>query len=302
MSKELKNIGFIGVGTMGKPMAENMIKAGFQLFLYDMYPEKAKELVPLGAKLMNSPAESASEADVVITMVNDAPNLEEVYFGEKGCAETAKKGCIFVDMSTIAPNSIRGFHKRLTGMGYDMLDAPVSGGKSGAEAATLTIMVGGSAAAFETCKSVFEAMGKTITHLGGPGAGQITKMGNQIMLGLNTLGVCEGLMLAFREGLDLEKYLQAVGVGAGQSAMLSIFGKPLSQRIFPGNFPIKLIQKDFRLIVQTLAEEDLALPGAALMQLLYNSVANTDPTIGHEGVLVALEKMNSFQIGKYEKK
>lgn len=145
-------------------------------------------------------------------------------------------------------------------------------------------------------------MGTTVTYMGPSGAGQVTKMGNQIMLGLNTLGVCEGLMLASREGLDLDRYLQAVGVGAGQSAMLAVFGKALSQRVFPGNFPIKLIQKDFRLIMQILAEEDLALPGAAVVQQLYNSVANTDPTIGHEGILVALEKMNSFQIGKYEQK
>lgn len=296
MSKHIKNVGFIGLGAMGKPMALNLLKAGFHVNGYDLFPEKAQEIVEAGGTLMGSPKEVTEASQVVMTMINDRPNLENVFLGENGCMEGLHEGVIFMDSSTIAPNDIRYFSKLLEEKGHALLDTPVSGGVKGATEGTLTIMAGGDERAFEAAKSVLEAMGTTITYMGKSGAGQATKLCNQIMLGINTLGVSEMLMLAAKEGLDLEKVLTAVKVGSGESRMLKNWSSNMSKDIFEGKFPVKLIQKDFRLVNQTLIEDNLSLPGAALVLQLYNSVADSDPMIGHEGLLVALEKLNGFKV------
>lgn len=293
-------VGFVGVGVMGKPMAKNVMKAGYQLKIYDLFPEKAAELIEGGAELMRSPAELTEACDVIFTMVNDVPNLRAIYFGENGCRRAMTAGKVFVDTSTIAPGEIRKIHAEVESTGAVMLDAPVSGGESGAVNGTLTIMVGGDEEVFKACEPVLMSIGKTLTYMGGPGCGQATKLGNQIMLGMNTLGVCEGLMLATREGVDLEKYLHAVTPGSGASTILSGFGPYLAKHIFPGSFAVRAIRKDFRLIGETMVADNISLPGAALLLQLYNTVAAIDETKSFESILVALEKLNGFEVNNYK--
>lgn len=296
-------VGFIGVGTMGKPMVKNLIKAGYQLKLYDLFPTKALEVVADGgAELMDSPKVVAEVSDVVITMVNDAPNLREVLFGDSGATKAAHAGQVFIDSSTISPTEVRRCSKAIAENGGYMLDAPVSGGEKGATEGTLTIMVGGEESVFNACQPIFNALGNTLTYMGKSGSGQVTKLGNQIMFGLNTLGVCEGLMLATREGVDLEKYLKAVTTGSGGSVILSGFGPYLAKRIFPGSFPVRLMRKDFRLITETMAEENISLPGSALLLQLYNSAAAVNDMASFESLIVALEKLNGFQVNDYQEK
>ncbi len=294
-------IGFIGLGVMGKPMAKNLIKAGYQLKLYDLFPAKASELVTEGAELMSSPAEVAKASGAIITMVNDAPNLREVLFGETGCIRGLKEGQVYIDASTISPTEVRRCSAKIAEYGAYMLDAPVSGGEQGAIDGTLTIMIGGDEAVFEACQPVLSALGTTITYMGASGSGQVTKLGNQIMFGLNTLGVCEGLMLATREGVNLEKYLKAVMPGSGSSAILQSLGPYLAKRVFPGSFPVRLMRKDFRLIGETMAEENISLPGAALLLQLYNVVAAVDQNKSFESLIVALEKLNGFEVNNCKK-
>lgn len=294
------DIGFIGLGTMGKPMAVNLIKAGFNVHGYDLFPEKAQDFVAAGGKMLASPKEVATACQVVVTMINDLPNLEDVFFGKEGCAHGLHNDLIFIDTSTIAPNDIRKIHAKLLEKGCELLDAPVSGGSIGATDGTLTIMVGGDEETFVTCRPVLEAMGSRVTYMGASGAGQATKLCSQIMLGINTLGVSEALMLASREGIDLDRMIEALVVGAGESRMLRNHGRNMSRHSFPGKFPIKLIQKDFKLVNQTLIEDNLSLPGASLVLQLYNSVAASEPIVGHEGLLIALEKLNGFEVGQYK--
>jgi len=297
--ENVTKVGFIGLGTMGKPMVLNLLKAGFAVNGYDLFPEKVAEVTDAGGTLLNSPAEVAKNSQVVLTMVNDCPNLEQILFGKNGCHTSLHDDLIFIDSSTIAPNDIRRIYGRLSKLGHEFIDAPVSGGAKGAIEGTLTIMAGGSEKAFQRVLPILEAMGSRVTYMGLPGSGQVTKLCNQIMLGINTLGVSEALMLASREGLDLDKLLEALVVGAGTSRMLVNYGAKMSNNDFSGKFPIRLIQKDFRLVNQTLVEDSLSLPGTALVLQLYNSVAASDPMIGHEGLLVALEKLNGFEVGKF---
>ena len=299
MLQKLMDIGFVGLGTMGKPMALNLIKTGFHVNGYDLFPEKASEFIDAGGKMLSSPREVAEKSQVVITMINDLPNLEIVLYGENGCVHGLHDDLVFIDTSTIAPNDIRRIHAMLLEKGHELLDAPVSGGAKGATDGTLTIMVGGNEATYEVCLPVLEAMGSRVTYMGASGTGQATKLCNQIMLGFNTLGVSEALMLASREGIDLDRMLEALVVGAGESRMLKNHGANMSKHAFPGKFPIKLIQKDYKLINQTLIEDNLSLPGASLVLQLYNSVAASEPMVGHEGLLIALEKLNGFEVGRY---
>ena len=300
MTLKLMDIGFVGLGTMGQPMAVNLIKAGFNVHGYDLFPEKAQDFVQTGGKMLASPKDVAAASQVVVTMINDLPNLEDVLFGAAGCVRGLRDDLIFIDASTIAPNDIRKIHARLLEKGCELLDAPVSGGSKGATDGTLTIMVGGDAATFETCRPVLEAMSARLTYMGPSGAGQATKLCSQIMLGINTLGVSEALMLASREGIDLDRMIEALVVGAGESRMLRNHAGNMARNSFPGKFPIKLIQKDFKLVNQTLIEDNLSLPGASLVLQLYNSVAASEPTAGHEGLLIALEKLNGFEVGHYK--
>ena len=296
---EQMNIGFVGLGIMGKPMALNILKKGaWPLFVYNRTESKAKEVIDAGASLCHSPFEVAQKSNVIITMVSDTGDVESVIFGENGIAKGAKVGSVIVDMSTISPSATRMMAKKLSDMGIEMMDCPVSGGDIGAANGTLTIMCGGKQEIFDKVKPILECMGTKITYMGSCGAGQATKLGNQTVIVSTLLGVCEGLMLASKEGLDLEKFIEALSGGWAQSAQLSFLGPKMVKRDFSPGFMIDLMQKDLRLILQSVQAHHLSLPGASLVAQLMNSV-QADPEggkLGTPALIKALEKLAGYEI------
>lgn len=269
---ERPRIGFIGLGIMGRPMAKNLLRAGYSLTVYNRSKGAVQELVAAGASAADSPRELAAQADVIITIVTDSPDVAQVLTGEQGVIHGARPGSVVIDMSTISPQVTREVAAQLAARGVAMLDAPVSGGDKGAREGTLSIMVGGDPAVFERCRPVLEAMGKTIVHVGGTGMGQTVKLCNQIICGLNLLAVAEGLAFAARAGADLDKVLQVVTQGAAGSWALQNLGPKMVAGDYTPGFMVKLQQKDLRLALQTAAENFLPLPGTALVQQLLRHV------------------------------
>ena len=243
-----KKVGFIGLGIMGIPMVRNLMKAGFDVTVYNRTASKADKMVAEGAIKANSPAEVARKNSVVITMVSDTPDVESVILGENGVIEGIQPDAVVIDMSTISPQATRKLAARLEEKKAHMLDAPVSGGEGGAIAGTLSIMVGGDAAILERCRPVLEAMGKTITYIGGHGMGQTTKLMNQILVAGNLNAVCEALVFAQKQGVDLQKAIEAVKGGAAGSWQLSNLGPKIIKRDFAPGFMVELLQKDLRLV------------------------------------------------------
>ena len=260
----MEKIAFIGLGIMGKPMAKHLIKAGHPLYVLSS-SGAASEMESLGAILLNTPAECAAEADIVITMLPDSPEVESVVLGDEGVLSGLKRGGLFIDMSTIAPSASIKVYERFQENGVDALDAPVSGGQGGAEAATLSIMVGGEEPAFRRALPVLEKMGKNIVHIGGAGAGQITKACNQIIVGVTIQAVAEALTLAKKSGVDITKVRAALLGGFASSKILDVHG----QRIIDGNynpgFKMKLHRKDMNIALQTGRDASVPLPAAALV-------------------------------------
>ena len=299
---QINQVGFIGLGTMGKPMALNLLKAGCQVYGNDLFPEKAQDFVEAGGIMMAGAAEVVQKATVIFTSVPSAVNLHEILFGENGCVEGLKERKIFADLSTISPSEARMFYQKLAKKGHKFLDTPVSGGQKGAIAGTLAIMVGGDEDAFETIKPLLDIIGSEPSYMGKAGTGQATKMANQLMLGINTAGVAEALMLGTREGVDLEKLLNVMKNGSGTSRQLMSQGENMAKDQFPGKFPIKLIQKDFRLASQTMIEDNISLPLSSMVLQLYNAAAAVQPMAGHEGIIIALEQLNGYQVGQFGEK
>jgi len=256
----MQKIGFIGLGIMGNYMAHNILKAGYSLHLYNRTKSKAENLASLGAIVSDSPKDIAETCDIIITMVSDTPDVEMVLFGENGVYDGLSAGKIVVDMSTISSEATKKFAGRIAEKGAVMLDAPVSGGDIGAKNATLTIMVGGDAAAFDKVYAVFETMGKTITHMGESGAGQACKMCNQIMVAASLMGVCEGMMLAAKEGLDPEKLINVIMGGVGASGQLKAYGSKIAARDFAPGFYIDLVVKDLGIVQEAQKAGDLYAP------------------------------------------
>jgi len=288
----LKRVGFIGLGVMGKPMAMNLVKAGYPLTVWNRTPSKTAELLAKGASEANSPKMVAEKSDIVITMVADSPDVEEVVLGPKGVIHGARHGSILIDMSTISPTVTQKLAEELDKKGVKMLDAPVSGGEIGAREATLSIMVGGPKETFEECLPVFQALGKRITHMGSNGMGQTTKLCNQAICVLNIQAVCEGLMLGAKAGLDLKKLLEVVTAGAANSWMLSNLGPKMVERDFKPGFKIKHQQKDLKLVLSFAAELGLPLPGTALAQQMLRAVEAEG--LGEQGTsaaIIAMEKL-----------
>jgi 3-hydroxyisobutyrate dehydrogenase len=274
-------VGFIGLGIMGQPMAMNLLKAGFSLVVYNRTVTKAQALITAGAKPAESPAAVAAASEVIITMLPDTPDVETVLFGSNGINEGLSPGKIVIDMSTISPEATVKFARRLREKKCAMLDAPVSGGESGAIAGTLTIMVGGDEQSFQKCLPLLQAMGKSIVHLGTNGNGQRTKLVNQIICALNILAMCEGLHLADKLGLDEEKVLQVVSTGAAGSWMLNNLAPHILQEDYQPGFMIKLQQKDLRLateLIKTLGEN---FPGTALTYSLFTKAV--EQGLGEQG-------------------
>src|SRR5438876_8879697 len=256
------DIGFIGLGTMGRPMAGHLQAAGHRLFLHDVGPI-APELVAEGGVVCKSGKEVAEKADVVIIMVPDTPHVEAVLFGEAGVAQGLSKGKIVVDMSSISPLATKAFARKIEALGADYLDAPVSGGEVGAKAASLTIMVGGPERAFSTMKPVFDKMGKNVTLVGGSGDGQTTKVANQIIVALTIEAVGEALLFASRAGADPAKVREALMGGFASSRILEVHGERMIKRTFDPGFRIELHQKDLSLALTTGRALGVALPDAA---------------------------------------
>jgi len=265
-------VGYIGLGLMGKSIARNILKAGFPLVVHNRSRGAVEELVAEGAKIAASPVEVASQVDVVFTNLPDSPDVEQVVLGPLGIVEGARVGLIYVDNSTIKPASARRIADVLGEKGVLCLDAPVSGGDIGAKQGTLAIMVGGPAEALEQVRPVFEAMGKTITHVGEAGAGQIAKAANQIMVAAQMVAMGELLIFARKAGADPEKVIQAIRGGAAQCWTLDV--KP--PRLFQGNrspgFKAYMQAKDMGIVLDTARQYEIPLPSAALHTQLFNAM------------------------------
>lgn len=265
-------IGWIGPGIMGKPMCKNLLKAGFSLDVYARRPEAAQELVDLGATFANSPAELASRVDVLISIVSDTPDVEAVLLGENGVIAGAKPGLLVVDMSTISPVTTREIATKLAEKGIRMLDAPVSGGDVGAITGTLTIMVGGKAEDLDYVRPALEAMGKTITHIGDHGAGQLAKACNQLIAAQTVIAVSEAFSMAEAAGVDPAKVREALLGGFAYSRVLELHGQRILDENYQPGFKAHLHNKDMHIVTDTIAAFGLNMPGtqqsAAYMQAL----------------------------------
>jgi 3-hydroxyisobutyrate dehydrogenase len=288
----LKKIGFIGLGLMGSGMSMNLIKAGFPVTVWNRTASKMDPLVEAGAKAAASPKEVAEASEIILSIVTDSPDVEEVIMGSKGVIHGASTGDIVIDMSTISPAVTRDIAERLGEKGVRMLDAPVSGGAIGAQNGTLSIMVGGDPETFNEALPVFEAMGKTITHVGGNGMGQTVKLVNQILVGTAMLGVAEALMFAKKSGADLEKCHAAVSGGAAGSWQLTNNGARLLKGDMEPGFKIKDYLKDLRLIMEAAAEVKMPLIETSVVHQMYRSLEAEDLTQkGTQAVIKAVEKI-----------
>jgi 2-hydroxy-3-oxopropionate reductase len=284
-------IGFIGLGIMGRPMALNLKAAGHDLFI----PER-KSLTPelrAAASVCGDAAGVAEQSEVVITMVPDTPDVEQVLFGHHGVAEGLQKGTLVIDMSSISPIATRGFAARIEASGGQWLDAPVSGGEVGAKNASLTIMVGGSAAAFARAKPLFEVMGKNITHVGeAPGAGQVCKVANQIIVALNIQAVAEALTFAKKAGADPAAVRQALMGGFASSRILEVHAERMLNRSFQPGFRIRLHQKDLNLALGSARDMGMALPNTAITQQMFSAVAaQGGADLDHSALVKAVETL-----------
>jgi 2-hydroxy-3-oxopropionate reductase len=297
----MSNIGFVGLGIMGKPMALNLIKGCHTLFLASR-SGVPKELTDAGGKACDNAKEVAQKSDIVIAMVPDTPDVDKVLFGTNGVAEGLSKGKIVIDMSSIAPVETKAFAKRINDLGCEYVDAPVSGGEVGAKAASLTIMVGANPATFDKVKPIFELMGKNITLVGGNGDGQTCKVCNQIIVALNIEAVSEALVFASKAGADPAKVRQALMGGFAASRILEVHGERMIKRTFDPGFRIELHQKDLNLALQGARAMGVALPNTATAQELFNTcVANGGAKWDHSGMVKALELMANFEIGQKPK-
>jgi 3-hydroxyisobutyrate dehydrogenase len=288
----VKRIGFIGLGLMGSGMSMNLLKAGFPVTVWNRTSSKMKPLLEAGAKEAGSPAALAEVSDIIIDIVTDSPDVEEVLLGPSGVVHGAKAGTIIIDMSTISPSVTRLIAQELGEKGVKMLDAPVSGGDVGAREGTLSIMVGGDREVFEECLPILQAMGSTITHVGGNGMGQTVKLCNQILVGMNMLGVAEALMFASKSGVDLEKCLAAVSGGAAGSWQLTNNGAKLLKGDLEPGFKVKDYLKDLRLIMEAAADVNMPLLGTSVVQQMFRSVdAEGLRQKGTQAVIRAVEKL-----------
>jgi 3-hydroxyisobutyrate dehydrogenase len=294
----VERAGFIGLGIMGRGMSRNLLKAGFEVCVWNRTASRMDELVAEGAQPAGSPADVAARSDVIMICVSDTPDVEAVILGENGVIHGIQSGALVIDMSTISPQATREIADKLKAKGALMLDAPVSGGSEGAAKGTLSIMVGGDAAQVERAMPFFQAMGKTITHVGGQGAGQMVKIVNQILVVVNMLAAGEALLFAQAGGLDLPKTLSAVSQGAGGSWMLSNRGPQVLNRDWKPGFTIDLQQKDLRLALEAADQLGVPLLATSLIFNLYRTLqAQGLGTQGNHALVKALEHLANLEIG-----
>lgn len=299
MNAEKLSVGYIGLGLMGKPMARNILKAGFPLTVHNRSRAAVDELVAEGAQAAHSAAEVAAQVDIVFTNLPDSPDVELVALGPDGIIEGANPGLIFVDNSTIKPATARLIAKGLAKAGVLSLDAPVSGGDIGARDGTLTIMVGGVTDALERALPVLEAMGKNITHIGGPGSGQIAKVANQIMVAAQMVAMGELLILSRKAGADPEKVVEAIRGGAAQCWALDI--KP--PRLFAGNrnpgFKSSMQLKDLGIVLETGREYGMPLPAASVNTQIYQALVSMGmEDLDNSAVIAVFEALAGTQLAE----
>ncbi|MAE63274.1 MAG: 2-hydroxy-3-oxopropionate reductase [Phycisphaeraceae bacterium] len=292
----VRSVGYIGMGIMGVAMARNLVKAGFDVTVWNRTRSKCDALASDGAKVADSPsALAAAGPDVICTNVTDTPDVEEVLFGDDGVEKSAQSGLIVVDNSTISPVRTQQFASRLADKGVLYLDAPVSGGDIGAQNGTLSIMVGGDAGAFERCLPLFEAMGKSIMHLGPAGMGQVCKACNQIAVSCNLIGVCEALALARKSGLDMGKMIEVVSGGAGGSWQLANLGAKVASGDHAPGFMIDLVLKDLSLVADAARARQLPLSATSLAESYFRAAAaDGGGRLGTQAMAKTLEGLGGF--------
>ena len=294
----MSTIGFIGLGVMGTPMALHLLEGGQELYAHSLLGVP-QLLADAGAKVCASSREVARQAGIIIVMVPDTPHVAEVLFGKDGAAEGLSAGKLVIDMSSISPIETKLFAKRINELGCEYLDAPVSGGEVGARNATLSIMCGGTQAAFERAKPVFAMMGKNITLVGANGDGQTAKVANQIIVALTIEAVGEALLFAAKAGADPARVREALMGGFASSRILEVHGERMIKRTFDPGFRIELHQKDLRLALESARSLKMSLPNTATAQELFNScAAHGGSGRDHSAMVTALESMANFTIGQ----
>ena len=265
-------VAFIGMGTMGAPMALNILKTGHEVVVHNRTREKELPLTEAGALRAGTPAEAAKSAGIIITCVSDTPDVEAIVLGSEGIIQTATAGSLVIDMSTISPAATRDMAAALAEKEIRMMDAPVSGGSEGAQNGTLAIMVGGAAEDVQHAMPVLEAMGKTITHVGGIGSGQVTKAINQTILAGVFMGVAEGMVLGMKAGLDMQKVIEAISGGAAGSWVLSNRAMNMVNNTYPLGFRARLHHKDLGIALEAARDLGVALPVGALVDQIENGI------------------------------
>ncbi len=293
----MRKIGYIGLGIMGQPMASNLIEAGFELLVWNRTESKARPLLDRGATWCDTPAEVAVHSEAVCVNVTDTPDVERVIFGRGGIVEgnpgdTA--GMVVIDHSTIDPGATRDFAQRLAEQEIDLLDAPVSGGDTGARAGTLSIMCGGKREVFDRCRGVLDAVGGTVTYCGPSGAGQATKSCNQVLCALNLLAACEALALARREGLDLATTIEVTRAGAAGSWQLANLGPKIAAGDDAPGFMIDLINKDLNIVAEAVRRHGLVLPGADIASAVFRAAGHEHGRAGTQAIGRILERLGHF--------
>ncbi|MCK4923206.1 MAG: 2-hydroxy-3-oxopropionate reductase [Bacteroidales bacterium] len=288
----MEKIGFIGLGTMGKPMAINLLNAGYKLIVNDINNSSVDEVSKAGAEKAANAKEVAENVDIVITMLPDSPDVESVVFGANGLLEGMQNGMLFIDMSTIAPATSQKVYEAMKEKSAEALDAPVSGGEVGAQQAALSIMVGGTDQAFQRALPLFQIMGKNIVHIGAAGAGQVTKVCNQIVVGQTIQAVAEALTLAKKSGVDVAKVRDALLGGFAQSRILDLHGKRILDRNFEPGFRVELHRKDLNIALQTARELELSLPVTSIVAENMNAlIAMGDGKKDHSALALLSEKL-----------
>jgi len=294
----VERVGFVGTGIMGAPMARNAAKAGFAVTVTNRTLTRAEPLAKDGATVVKTPREVAERSDIVITMVPNTPHVEAAVFGPDGVAAGAREGLLLIDMSTISPTATREVAERAAKNKppFRTLDAPVSGGEIGAIEARLSIMIGGDAADVKRATPLFEALGKTIVHIGDHGAGQACKLANQIAVAINNLGVSEALVFAASQGIDLEKTRQVIAGGAGSSWAMNNYAPKMLAGDFRAGFMIDLQQKDLRLVLDNAFADHISLPGAALVHELYNALQKDGGgREGNHALIKIIERLSKIE-------
>ncbi len=289
-------IGWIGTGVMGRWMCQHCISKGYSATVYNRSQEKARPLLDLGAAFADSPRAVAEQSDVVFAIVGFPKDVREVFLGPSGVLAGSKPGAVLVDMTTSEPTLAREVYEAAKAKGVYALDAPVSGGDVGAKNAALSIMIGGDKDVVAAVTPLFECMGKTIIHQGGPGAGQHTKMVNQILISSNMVAVCEGLLYGYKAGLDLETVFKSVSVGAAGSKALEVLGPRMLRRDFEPGFYVEHFIKDMGIALAEAEKMNLSLPGLGLAKQLYEAVrAQGYGRKGTQALLLALEHLNNLR-------